>query len=134
MAHVDDFEDGATTATLTKQALIKELESGQATLDIDEHCIAVVRPENWKPGRPNSVLWLFFVRKNKRGTGVGKQFVVDILKRYAQRCPMGLVCNGADRITFFEKCGFSVVRIDSDGAAVMQSIENASDLIGSAGD
>ncbi len=123
LAHVNDLDDEKTTATLSKQDLEKDFESGQAALTVDENCIAIVRPENWKPGRPNSVLWLLFVRKDKRGTGIGQRFVFDVLERYAQTVPMVLVCNGEGRVAFFKTCGFNVVKLDSDGSAIMQSNE-----------
>ncbi len=115
-----DFDDNGTEDTI-KSKLQRDLELGHAVLVVEEDCIAVVRPERWKPGRTNSLLWLLLVHPDKRGRGVGEKMVLRLVQAFSREYPMELLCNGKRRIAYFERCGFKVVKDAGGGSILMQS-------------
>ena len=119
-ANASDFGDHDTAAAI-EESLLAELDGGRAQLVVEEDCIAVVRPEHWRADRTHAVLWLLFVHPDKRGSGIGEEFVRHLVARFQREYPMELIYNGERRVDFFTRCGFQFLKWRGCGSAQMQS-------------
>ena len=55
-------------------------------------------------------LWLLYIDPECRGRRMGRRFVRELIKKYAQQWPMTAICDGSERRAFFGRCGFYVAK------------------------
>ena len=94
-------------ADLTAHQVIDSLAAGTAALETREHGFALIQYTRTEDGvKPH--LWALFIDSERRGSGLGSQFVREILKQYGGDKHMSLWCEGARRRRFFGRLGFVV--------------------------
>lgn len=102
-----EFND-VPTNDLSDAYLLEEVAAGRAVFEVDEHAVAVVRPERWHPDQPASCLWLVYVDPRARRAGHGRALVKRVLAKHVKDYPMVLLCHGEARVRFFRRCGFAL--------------------------
>ena len=102
VAHQGDLGCHGITADYVNESL----RTGQAILEARPYGFALIEPFRVRDESIVPDFWILFVDDEHRGAGLGRQFVKEILAKYAVGCPMSLTCYGARRGEFFERCGF----------------------------
>lgn len=102
---------------ISTEAIAVRLNDGRAAIarESSGHGAAVVEVELANVSRgvdPGAHIWLLWVDPAERGTGVGRRFVREILKKYAGTYFARVHCFGARRSRFFSRFGFRVVSTD----------------------
>lgn len=107
-------QDEMGVAGILESDITGALAQGRAALETRRYGFAVVEQRPDSAGRMIPFLWLLYIAPEKRGAGVGRRFVRELLKRYSDYYHMSLYCYGARRRAFFGRLGFRIESQDGE--------------------
>lgn len=99
---------------ITYDDVINRLATGQAILEVRSYGFAVIERSHISEGKFIPHLWVLFVDEKRRGAGLGRKFMKQILAKYSADFHMTLHCHGARRRKFFGQFGFRIESRDGE--------------------
>lgn len=99
---------------ITAEEVTAKVSTGKASLETRPYGFALVELAPTSDGKAIPHLWLLYVSPESRGRALGRQFVRELLAKYAADFHMSLWCEGSRRRAFFGRLGFRVESRDGD--------------------
>jgi len=89
------------------------VENGSAVVEAREYGFAILQLTEASGGLVPH-LWALYIDPDRRGRRMGMTFLRYLLKKYARKYCMSLVCHGPRRRAFFGRAGFCIESKDGE--------------------
>jgi len=99
---------------LIEADITEAIAAGRAILELRPYGFAIIEQKAASNGLTIPHLWLLFVSPDRRGKGLGRSFMRDLLRQQSREYPMSLYCVGSRQCKFFGRLSFKIESQDGD--------------------